>query len=356
MIKILKTMKTNLYLVGLFIVGVAQFGRAQDYHFSQFDAIPNYINPALTGERLTDYKGVQFNANFRGQKAQYSKGSGSYQSIAVAAEEPINSKFSLAQFVVNNKSATGSFNSTSFMLTGAYKLIDQSSDKEDRQNLSVGLQLGVVNKTILPENFTYNAQYSSSSLDGFDRSLPTGETYNRQSSNNFNVNFGIYYRATSKNKKLSGFGGFSIYNITQPNESFFGDYSPLPLRYNLHGGAMVKATDLLTIMPQIAYMQQAQANELNFGLLFFYKINKTLYEPIYGVSIRNRDAIIFQLGLRYKGIVFRTSYDVITNNYLREYRNRGLEFSFVWTLEKKGLGKKRSKENNLKSSSELDNL
>jgi type IX secretion system PorP/SprF family membrane protein len=348
-------MKTNLYIVGLTILIATNIAFSQDYHFSQFDAVPNYINPALTGERLTDYKGVQFNANFREQKAQYSKGASSYQSIAVAVEEPINSKFSLAQFVYNNKSATGSFNSTGFMLTGAYKLIDQSADKEDRQNLSVGLQLGVVNKTILPENFTYDAQYSTSSLDGFDRSLPTGETYNRQSSNNFNVNFGIYYRATSKNKKYSGFGGFSIYNISQPNESFFGGYSPLPLRYNLHGGGMVKATDLLTIMPQLIYMRQAQANELNFGLMFFYKINKTLYEPIYGVSIRNKDAIIFQLGLRYKGIVFRTSYDVITNNYLREYRNQGLEFSFVCTLGKKGKGKK-IKESNLKSSSELDNL
>jgi hypothetical protein len=62
------------------------------------------------------------------------------------------------------------------------------------------------------------------------------------------------------------------------------------------------------------------------------------------------------LGLRYKGIVFRTSYDVITNNYLREYRNQGLEFSFVCTLNKKGKGNKKTKENNLRSSSELDNL
>lgn len=328
-------MRTRLF------IAIAHFcilttGWAQDYHFSQFDANPFYINPALTGERLTDYKGIQFNANARGQIAQYTKSPSSYNSVAVGADEPINSKFSLGQYVYDNKSSTGSFNTFGFILSGAHKIIDQSADNQVNHNLSVGIQFGIMNSSISPGKLTYDAQYSVNSSDGFDRSIPSGETFARQSYFNFNVNFGVYYRVTSKNKKLSAFGGFSIYNITQPNQSFLGNgtYSPLPLRFNLHGGAICQVTKLLSVVPQLLYMNQAKATELNISTLLFYKLEGTFYEVIYGLGVRNKDAVIFQSGLRVKGIVFRISYDLITN-YQKPYRNKGLEFSLVYTLKKR---------------------
>jgi len=326
-------MKTSLYILvtNLFILNIVQ---AQDSHFSQFDANPFYINPALTGERLTDYKGIQFNASYRDQMSKYTKFPSSYKNVAVGVDESISPKFSLGQFFYNNKSATGSFNTTGFMVTGAYKLIDQTADAGGHQNLSVGLQMGAYNKSISPEQFTYDAQYSTNSLDGFDRTIPSGETFVRQSYYNFNLNFGIYYRVTSKNKKNTVFGGLSLFNITQPSKSFSGEYSALPLRFNLHAGAVCIVTKQLSVMPQILYMNQAKATELNAGMLMFYKIDGTLYEPIYGLSVRNKDAIIFQLGLRYQGITFRASYDIITNP-TKVYRNKGLEFSLVYALKKK---------------------
>lgn len=337
-------MKTYTYimLAHFFILNLSL---AQDSHFSQFDANPFYINPALTGERLHDYKGIQFNASYRDQIAKYTKSPSSYKNIAIGVDEPINSKFSLGQFIYNNKSATGSFNTTGFMLGGAYKLVDQTADAEGNQNLSVGVQMGVFNKSIHPDNFTYDAQYSTSAEDGFDRSIPSGETFTRESYYNFNLNFGIYYRTTTKNKKLSAFGGFALYNITQPSKSFIGSYSALPLRFNLHAGALYIVTKQLSVMPQALYMNQGKARELNMGMLMFYKIEGTLYEPIYGLSIRNKDAVIFQLGLKYKGITFRASYDVITN-YTKVYRNKGFEFSLVYTLKKKDQSAKK-KENSV---------
>lgn len=317
-------------------------GIAQDYHFSQFDANPFYVNPALTGERLTDYKGIQFNADYRDQMSQYTKYPGSYRSIAAGIDEPLSPKFSLGQFFANDKSATSAFNTFNFVLSSSYKLIDQSVENAENHNLSVGIQFGVLNKSVNPEKFTYDTQYSTNSSDGFDRSIPTGETYVRQSYFNFNVNFGMYYRVTSRNKKISGFGGLAIYNITRPNESFFGDgaYSALPLRFNLHGGMVITATKLLSVMPQVLYMNQAKASELNVGFLLFSKIENAIYEPIYGISVRNKDALIFQMGLRFKGITVRVSYDVVTN-YLKAYHNQGFEFSLVYILKgKKQVAKK----------------
>lgn len=317
------------------LIGAIMNVKAQDYHFSQFDANPFYINPALTGERLTEHKGIQFNANYRDQMAQYTKFPGSYRSIAASIDEPLSPKFALGQSFFNNKSATSSFNTTGFLLAGAYRLIDQSVENSENHNLSVGVQLGILNKSVSPEKFTYDAQYSSSSEDGFDRSIPSGETYARQSYYNLNVNFGMYYRVTSKNKKLSVYGGLAMYNITRPNESFFdASYSALPLRVNLHGGFRYAATKLLIVQPQILYMNQAKANELNVGVLLYSKIENSIYQPIYGISVRNKDALIFQTGLSVKGITVRASYDVVTN-YLKAFRNQGFEFSIVCTLKGK---------------------
>jgi type IX secretion system PorP/SprF family membrane protein len=328
-------MKALFYILPalLFIPGISL---GQDYHFSQFDANPFYINPALIGERLSDYKGLQFNAAYRDQMAYYTKFPGSYRSIAAGVDEPLSPKFSLGQFFYHDKSATGSFNTFAFMLGGSQKLIDQTKDKAGNHNLSVGLQLGLLNKSIHMENFTYDAQYSASSADGFDKSLPSGEAFRRQSFMSLNVNFGIYYRVTSNNKKFSGFGGFSIYNITKPNESYLAtsEYSPLPLRFNLHGGAVCRLTRQFSLMPQLLYMSQAKAAELHAGVLMFYMLEGTPYETIYGLGVRNKDAIIFHVGLRFKGTAFRISYDVITS-YLKTYGNKGLEFSLVSTLKKR---------------------
>jgi len=310
---------------------------AQDYHFSQFEANPFYVNPALTGERLTEEKGVQFNADYRDQNSQFTNFRGAYRSIAVGADEPLDSKFSIGQFLYNDQSARGAFNTFGFLMSGAHKIIDENTINKNNHNLSVGLQLGFMNKSLNTEKFTFDEQYSANANDGFDRSIPTGEAFVRRSYFNFNANFGIYYRFTDKKKKITGFGGFAIYNISKPNETFSGDgfYSALPLRFNLHGGTILKVTDQLDMSAQFLYMNQAKANELALSVLMFYKIENTAVETIYGLGVRNKNAVIFNLGLRTKGITFRISYDVVTNSYLKAYRRNGLEFSTIVTLKSK---------------------
>jgi type IX secretion system PorP/SprF family membrane protein len=310
---------------------------AQDYHFSQFDANSFYVNPALTGERLGEYTGVQMNATYRDQMSQFTKYPGSYRSIVAGIDEPINSKFSLGQVFYDDKSAKSALETFGFMLSCSHKIIDKSTDRKGNHNLSVGLQMGFFNTTLFPGNFTYDTQYSTSAVDGFDRGVWSGETFARQSYYKFNANFGIYYRVHSNNKKLTGFGGFSIYNIPRPSQSFYdnGINNSLPLRFNLHGGATYLLPKLTTLRAQVFYMNQARAHELNVSLLWFSKIEGSLWEPVYGVGTRNKDALIFQLGIKFKGLVVKASYDV-SINYAKAYRNQGFEFSLVNTFRKKG--------------------
>ncbi len=325
-------MKTKFFivLIQLFLLKEAF---SQDFHLAQFDANPLNLNPAMTGERLTDYTGVQFNCNYRDQIANFTSAPGSYKTIAEGLDVPINSKFSIGQYFGNNKSVGNVFSVTNFMISGSYKVIDKSVDGSGRHNLSVGLQMGVLNNSFNPQGFTYDSQYSAAAADGFDRNIPSGENLTRTNTTQFSSNFGLYYRVKMLDNKLTIFSGFAMNNITKSKEMINGIHAPMLIHYNLNAGAIYKLDERLTLMPQILFMEQNKAKELNIGSLLYYKMANA-QEPIIGISWRNKNAFIFHLGLRIKGNTFRASYCVV-NSYLATYQNRGLEFSFVHTSAKK---------------------
>ncbi len=307
---------------------------AQDFHLSQFDANPLNINPALTGERLSGKNGIKLNINYRDQIAKYSNANGSFRTIAGAIDIPLNRRFSLGQYIGNNQSVNGIFTTNNLMLSTAYNIINPALDSSQRQNLSVGLQCGLVNINVNPQNNTYGSQYSPTAQNGFDSNIESGENLIRANVYKFNVNFGIYYRTKFRNDKHTAYSGFSLYNITKPNQSLInGVISTLPIRYNFHGGAIYKVDDRISLNPEFLYMNQAKANELNMRLLLLYKLNKQ-YEASFGIGHRKKNATILYLGLKVNGSVFRASYCIVTG-YLYEYSNRGLEFSVIHLINKK---------------------
>ena len=306
------------------------FSIAQDFHLSHYDANPLYLNPALTGMRMNEGWDYRINANYREQNSNNL--SSPFSTAAIAFDVPVNEKFSIGEFVINNKSANGYLNTFSAMLSGSYNITHKNKDSHHK--LSVGLQAGVLQKSYNPQNFVYDSQYSPAAADGFDENLPTGENFRKESFFRFDVNMGIYYRFMDENKKYSPFAGFSIYHLTQSNESFTSERSNTPMRFTLHGGCYFKINDEFRILPQILYMSQAKANELNIGIQAFYKIQDTENEPMLGLAWRNKDALIFHLGLKRKNYIFRLSYDVNTS-YLKKYDKTGMELSIVYTIKKK---------------------
>ncbi len=305
---------------------------AQDFHLSQFDANPLYLNPALTGLRLNEDWNYRFNLNYREQKGNYLGRSN--RIFAAGFDKPYNNKFSFGEFIINNNSINSSLNTLNCMLSGAYKVTHKDGAGFDRHNISVGLQAGLLQKSFNNGNFVYDSQYSSSSPSGFDANLPSGENFSRQSTFHFDMNMGVYYRFIDKNKKYSPFGGFSIYHLTQPNQSITDINSQTPMRFTLHGGCFYTINEAISVLPQFMYMNQAKASELNIGAMVYDKIRCTDYQPMLGFAWRRNDAIVIHLGLKYKTYNVRVSYDINTY-YLKQYGNRGMEVSFIYTPMKR---------------------
>ena len=324
-------MRNNICAISILLLNITlSFG--QDFIFSQYDANPLFVNPALTGERTNEYNGIHFNVNYKDQTANYSKNAGTNKTFAAGVDLPINDKFSIGQYFGNNNSPDGIFNTFNFLLSGAYKIISPSQDN-NRHNLSVGLQMGVLNSNVNTKNFIYASQYSPTSADGFDRSISSGETFSQQSFFKFDYNAGIYYRTKLKGDKMTVASGFSLYHIGKSLETNTLEGSFTSMRTSLHFNLAYKLNEKIEICPSALYINQAKAQGLNIGVLMNYKLND-LYQPILGLNIINNSSLVLQMGIKAKGTIIRMSYSGAVNS-LKTYGNRGLEVSLTHNTQKK---------------------
>lgn len=305
-------------------------GGAQDFHLSQYDAATLYLNPALTAsyfKEKADYK------VYAGYRSQWKSVSGNPFSTSYLAFDMPKNRFGVGVYFINNHAGAGGFNTFNFMVSGAYQIIDT---KYSPHFLSVGLQLGIINKSFNPDKFTFDNQYSSTSGSGFDENLSSNELFDKTSLLKFDANMGIFYKFKEQRSNIHPFAGFSVFHVTMPDESFNDTEKRLPLRFVLNGGADIILNEGLKITPSVLFMQQHKAHELNAGALASYNINDTKYDVLFGLNYRLRDAFIIQCGIKQEGHVFRISYDINTS-YLNKFSGSkgGIEFSLIYTGKKK---------------------
>jgi len=304
--------------------------RAQDSHLSQFDASPIFLNPGLTGMYSGDY---QVYLNYRNQWSAV--GTKPWVTSAISYDRP-HRRFGFGGMIMNNRAGGGGFNIFNFILSGAYEI---TQDPKLYNHLSVGLQLGFIQKSFNPANYIFDNQYSSLDGGGFDNNLPNGE---EQYFTNTSVwlpesNIGIYYYNTNTQKKMRPFGGMSFFHLTAPKETFMGSVNNLPRRFNAHGGMEYDMKEGLMLKPLFLFMMQKNVYEIKFGVLAYYvwsskktsKTSETIL--IFGPTYRNNDAVVLHFGMIYNQFEYRISYDVNTSslNKVSKYRG-GFEISIVY--------------------------
>lgn len=317
----------KLTTIALFLI-LSLTVRAQDFHVSQFDVLTLYYNPALTGvydgKDKSDYKAFlthrsQWNALSIKPFRTYSLG-----------YDMRYKKFGLGGLLLNNRSGVGNFNSLSFLLSGSYFIID---NKDAPHTLTVGLQMGLLNKSVDPNNFLFESQLSSTT-NTLDANIANGESFGNTNKLNFDANMGIYYKYDEKTEWYKPFVGFSIYHITRPNESITSTSSKLPMRFNLNFGSKFILNDDVTLTPLFLYAYQAKAVEFNMGFLGTYRV-KNDNDIIYGFAYRWDDAVVMNLGFRKENITFRMSYDLTTSSLSEYNSSRGAyEISLIVTGKK----------------------
>ncbi len=332
-------MKKYITYIAAFVL-TGSILKAQDFHLSQYDVANLYLNPALTGmygDEKGDYKAY---VDTRSQWRAF--GVKPFFTTYLAYDMPYtikDKKVGFGAYFINNRTGPGNFNTTGFMLSGAYNILDKKANGV--HYLTTGLQLGLFYKAF-NNNITYDVQYNPYQDGGtFDQNISSGENVNNLNITRFDANFGLYYKYLEKDKKAHPYLGFSMAHLTRSNTSFVGTVDRIPFKFMVNGGCDIQAHEKFVVTPRFYYANQAKAYEVNMGVLMSYNISNDFsvktanWKVIAGADWRYKDAVVFNLGVKQDSYMIRFSYDLNTS-YLKNYTNKrgAWEISLVYTGEK----------------------
>lgn len=289
--------------------------RAQDIHFSQYNASPLVLNPALAGMNEGDYRVY---ANFRTQWMTVASGN-TYRTFAGGADMSLgkitkyNSFAGLGISFFSDQAGEVSLNSNRVDLSFAYHFM---LNRKGTMQLSAGLQGGFNHRSINPSKAIFDSQYDYNT--GTVDPNGTTETFGRTKVMFADAGLGLLFSAITR-KHANYYMGFALSHINQPKVSFRvnnseGRSEKLPMKITLHGGASLPISNRVAVMPNFMFLAQGSAYEINVGchvktVVGNVKLSRTaLY---FGAQYRGLlDAVIVSGRMDIKGFTCGLSYDI----------------------------------------------
>src|SRR5436190_3755743 len=202
---------------------------AQDLHFSQFMNSPLVTNPANTGFIPDgDYRlGVNYRNQWSSVMTVPYKTMSAFGDMQLMKNADYTGWLGVGGLILHDVAGSGNLTSTKVYGSVAYhQMINAGS------LLSLGFNVGLVNKQINVTNLKFPDQY-----DGkfFDSHLPTGVALDANNINYLDMQAGLNY-AYFPNDKVYMNAGFSAMHVNRPKESFFDQQSSgvdnrVPVRY-----------------------------------------------------------------------------------------------------------------------------
>jgi type IX secretion system PorP/SprF family membrane protein len=308
---------------------IVTFLWSQDPNFSQYNNLPIFLNPSLSGS---------FEGSYRATVAHRNQGNNQFNEPFVSLYSSfdlrlpirydgkiVNDAAGVGVMFMQDKNSSIGWNMQNIYVSGAYH---KSVDPTNNQFISVGFQMGIIQKSVGYSNATFEDQFNGTDgySDSTDELLP---------SNNFafsDLNAGIQYSFMTPNQ-LGGFLGASIAHFNKPNQSFYQKNilfvnsitdRPLPIKYTVYGGFQIPVTEKLQIHPRV--LAQKQGSHLtgmagmNIRTILNDVSNTSLH---FGASARPTivngngpkiESLILLLGLELNELLIGVSYDAGISN------------------------------------------
>lgn len=317
--------KLFLLFFGLF-TSLCSIIRAQDFHLSQYDAAPLFLNPSMTGMFDGKYRG---HVHYRTQWSNIS--TKPFTTTGFSFDMPLK-KFGAGIQIMNSRAGAGNYNAFTTVLSFAYDL----ASKSNMHHLAIGIQAGIIQKSIKADKLVFGNQYDYINGGGFNTDIPSGEAFRGYNYIIPSVNAGLFYYFAKSNAQLNPFLGFSFFNITQPEEHFFDAAgNKLPMRSTIHGGIKIGLNEKIQLLPKFIYMQQAGRSEFAGSLLMYYFLTDANTYLLFGPTYRIKDAAILEAGIKKNAFLIRVSYDInISALKTISYYRGGFEASLTYIFAK----------------------
>lgn len=319
-------MKKQILILYSFLLLVTTSLKAQDFHLSMYDAGPLFLNPALTGVVDANFR---VHAQYRNQWRTVAFKP--YTTALISLDAP-KGKWGFGGQIVNMRAGVGNYNVLQGLFSVSYAV---PLDKHKYHNLSFGLQAGATQKRIEAGLYTYNNQYTNTDGGYFDKTQPSGESFNRQSFVSEQVNAGFMYFNSKQQSRINPFFGYSAFNLTNQKETFYTSSNKLPIRHYVHAGLRINVTELFYVLPKVLIMMQKNATEQLYSIDAGYFFKEQEFYVLAGANYRSKDAAVFYIGARKNNYIAKIGYDANTSSLKDVSKYRGaFEISFTYMAKK----------------------
>ncbi len=237
-----------LFIITLIFFSVSST-LAQDARFTQWENMPVYLNPALTG----NFDGLlRLRAQHRDQWRSILKDN-SYKTSAVSAEYKFANastrKISVGAFYIKDKAGSLDFR------TGSINL-----------STSVVQNLGNPDKALHSIALGFNVGWVSSKLDFENAQWPGPPPADINDRTSYpDVSAGLLWQYKS-NAHFSFQLGSALHHLNSPNVSFSDTgVHRLNHRFNLHGNIEIPLVRSFSMVPSFLFSSQGSLEQLTFG-------------------------------------------------------------------------------------------
>ena len=293
----------------IIIVLMSMVLKAQDIHFSQYNAQPLLLNPALSGLNDCDYR---VGAIFRMQWFSISQGNtyrttSAFADMIVYKPERGSNYLGAGISFFSDQAGDLNYNTNKVDLSLAYHII---LDRSTKQSFSLGLQGGFAHRSIdrTKAIFSYDSTTGEPSLTNSEPLRVDPLFYG-------DISAGFLW-SISPQRNTSYHLGFAIQHMNQPNISGLyskNDNEKKYMKFTGHFGSQIPISDRLAIMPGFLLLKQGPSFEATISNYFKYSVsdvpnNKTAF--YIGTMYRVLDAFIVAARADVKGFSINFSYDI----------------------------------------------
>lgn len=319
-------MKIIKFLLSILVI-FSKTSYSQDPVFSLFFENPVLFNPANTG-LLNDIRACfQYRNQWKSITSPY---------ITMTAGIDGRIKFNTGSNPLNTgiyifKDISGE-SKLSYMIIGTN--IGTKIILNNNQSISMGISPSFNQKKIDFSGLMWDKQYNGLY---YDSNLPTGEVYNTDKYNFFDIGSGItwnYGRGASTLSSNDIFGaqvGISIFHLNKHEKHFISnDKNFTKLTVNTIFSYGIKNSNL-QLSPMFLFVKQGPHKILYTGNLLKYMLQESSKYTDYvqarlintGIFYRTGDALVFLFQLEWEKIIFSVAYDVNISPLTKLSKGRG---------------------------------
>ena len=307
-------------LILLFIGINIRFSFGQGLHFAQFSQTPLHVNPALTGE----FDGVyRFNSLFRNQWANvpvdYETFTGSFD-MNIGPSCSSCAPYSVGALFTHDISGLTRFKLTQFGISGVIR-----RPLARRHHFSVGLMLGVGQRSFDLSGVSTSAVFGSSGFDPF-----YNDNLNNMSYTFFDVATGFNISLKGARNTRTTFNiGLGVYHLNRPNASFIEKNAiRQTIGYNTYFLGTFQASEKWDILAngvvQFHVGGQREIMPVIGGKYYFSNGGFWKDFAVEGLlGIRVEDAVIPMIGINYRSWRLGGTYEVNTSDFNIATNNNG---------------------------------